>query len=113
MPRTLKDAAGLKILATLEETYGKYLALDAGLPFVLALWTLATHVFECFDAFPYLAITSPTKRCGKTRLAEIIELYCANGPRTVGATSAAMFRSIQASSLKEETLTLIMDEAEV
>ena len=113
MPRSIKDTAGAKILTTLEGTYGKYVALDAGLPLVLALWTLATHVFECFDAFPYLVVTSPTKRCGKTRLAEIIELFCANGLRTVGATSAAMFRSIQTHSLKGETLTLIMDEAEV
>jgi hypothetical protein len=113
MPRLLKDTAGAEILTMLETTFGKYVALDVGLPFVLTLWTLATHVFGCFDAFPYLAITSPTKRCGKTRLAEIVELYCANGLRTVGATSAAMFRSIQACSLKEETLTLILDEAEV
>jgi hypothetical protein len=113
MPRTLRDSPGAKILDTLELTYGQYAVLDAGLPLVLALWTLATHVFDCFDAFPYLAITSPTKRCGKTRLAEIVELYCANGIRTVGATSAAMFRSIQAYSLEGKTLTLIMDEAEV
>lgn len=113
MPRLLKDTAGAEILTMLENTFGKYVALDVGLPFVLALWTLATHVFGCFDAFAYLAITSPTKRCGKTKLAEIIELYCANGLRTVGATSAAMFRSIQTYSLEDKTLTLIMDEAEV
>ena len=113
MPPKQKDGGRADILTTLEGIYGKYLALDAGLPLVLALWTLATHVFDCFDAFPYLAITSPTKRCGKTRLAEIVELYCANGLRTVGATSAAMFRSIQSQTLAHKTLTLIMDEAEV
>ena len=60
----------------------------------------------------YLAITSPTKRCGKTRLAEIVELLSANGFRTVSATSAAMFRTIQAHALKKQTITLIIDEAE-
>ena len=102
MRRTCKDPAGADILATLEGRFQKLMALDAGLPLVLALWVLATHVFDCFDAFPYLAITSPTKRCGKTRLAEIIELFCANGLRTVGATPAAIFRSIQTYSLKDE-----------
>ncbi len=91
----------------LENTFRQYVALDDGLPLVLALWTLATHVFACFDAFGYLAITSPTKRCGKTRLAEIIEILSAKGLRTVGASPAAIFRSIEA-----DMPTLIIDEAE-
>ena len=103
---------GSEIVSILENTYRRYLALDPGLPLVLALWTLATHVFDCFDAFPYLAITSPTKRCGKTRLAEILELLSANGLRTVSATPAVIFRSIQMRSVQREALTLIIDEAE-
>ena len=70
-------------------------------------------MFDCFDAFPYLAITSPTKRCGKTRLAEIIGLLSRNGLRTVGATPAAIFRMIQKRELEGGTVTLILDEAEV
>jgi len=112
MPRTLRDPAGAELLATLENTFAKYLALDAGLPLVLALWTLATHVFDCFDAFPYLAITSPTKRCGKTRLAEVVDMLACNGLRTVGATPAVIFRSIQMRTVDGSTLTLIIDEAE-
>src|SRR6267154_4649274 len=100
MSGTHKETAGEMLVASLEGTFQKYLALDEGLPHVLALWTTASHAFECFDAFPYLAITSPTKRCGKTRLAEIIELFCANGLRTVGATSAALFRTIQMHELE-------------
>jgi hypothetical protein len=99
-------------VSKLEATFRNYLALDAGLPLVLALWTLATQVFDCFDAFPYLAVTSPTKRCGKTRLAEIIEHLAANTLRTVGITPAALFRSIQLATLEGESLTLIIDEAE-
>jgi hypothetical protein len=110
---TPKDIAGVQIVATLECTFRKYMALDSGLPFVLALWTLATHVFDCFDTFPYLAITSPTKRCGKTRLAEIIELLSCGGLRTANASSAAVFRTIQARTMKSQTVTLIMDEMEV
>jgi hypothetical protein len=113
MPGTLEETAGEKIVATLEGTFKKYLAMDAGLPLVLALWTIATHAFDCFDAFPYLAITSPTKRCGKTRLAEIVELLSCNGLRTVGATPAAVFRTIQMHELDGDTVTLILDEAEV
>jgi hypothetical protein len=107
------DLEGAQLVATLESTFRKYVALDSGLPFVLALWTLATHVFDCFDAFPYLAITSPTKRCGKTRLAEIIDLLCCNGLRTAGASTAAIFRTIQSQDSKSGTVTLILDEAEM
>lgn len=103
---------GTEIVNTLESMYRKYVGLDDGLHLVLALWTLATHVFDCFEAFPYLAITSPTKRCGKTRLAEIIDLVSCNGLRTVGATAPAIFRSIHMHELEGKTLTLIIDEAE-
>jgi len=113
MPNIPRDPAGAKILVTLENTFARYLALDAGLPLTLALWTLATHVFDCFDAFPYLAVTSPTKRCGKTRLAEVVELFSSNGLRAVGASPAAVFRTIQMHELEGHTVTLIIDEAEV
>src|SRR5271157_6095237 len=113
MPGTLKETAGAQIIAALEGTFRRYVALDPGLPLVLALWSLATHVFDCFDAFPYLAVTSPTKRCGKTRLAEIVELLACNGLRTVGASPAAVFRTIQKHDLDGDTVTLIIDEAEV
>ena len=113
MPRTPKGTTAVQIVTMLEDAFSKYLALDCGLPLVLALWTFATHLFDCFDAFPYLAITSPTKRCGKTRLAEIIELLVLSGQRLVGATQATIFRTIQAHELEGGTVTLIIDEAEV
>jgi hypothetical protein len=104
---------GPRIVSTLESTYRRYAALDDGLPFVLALWTLATHVFDCFDAFPYLAVTSPTKRCGKTRVGEIINLLSCGGLQAASASVAAIFRTIQMCTAKRKTVTLIMDEMEV
>jgi len=113
MPRSASDAAGAKIIESFEGTFRKYVALDSGLPLVLALWVLATHLFDCFDAFGYLAITSPTKRCGKTRVAEILELLSCDGLRAANASSAAVYRMIQSRSVKGRTMTLIMDEMEV
>jgi hypothetical protein len=92
----------------LERHFQRFIALDTGLPLVLALWSLATHTYDCFDAFPYLAITSPTKRCGKTRAAEVLELFCFRPLRTVGMTPAVLFRSIE-----KDKPTLMVDEAEV
>ncbi len=95
------------IVAELEIPFRRYLAIDSGSPLVLALWTLATYLFDCFDAFPYLAVTSPTKRCGKTRLAELLEFACARPRPTVGISPAALFRIVE-----KEKPTLIIDEAE-
>lgn len=72
----------------------------------LALWTIGTFCFPDFDAFPYLVITSPTKRSGKTRLSEMLTFACSN-PRNFGAVSASIYRLIET-----ERPTIVFDEAE-
>lgn len=73
----------------------------------VTLWIIGTYVFQDFDAFPYITITSATKRSGKTRLSELIGFTCAK-PRSFSALSAAsLFRIIAA-----EQPTIIFDEAE-
>jgi hypothetical protein len=95
------------IVEELEGFFSRFLALNDGLAIVLALWSLATHLFEEFDAYPYLAITSPTKRCGKTRVSELISFVCFQPLQTVNISSAALYRT-----LKEGARTLLIDEAE-
>jgi hypothetical protein len=80
---------------------------DTQSPFVLALWTLATYLWPSFDAFPYLVITSDTKRSGKTRLSELLGFAASNTRSMAGMTAATMFRSI-----RDENPTIIVDEAE-
>ena len=94
-------------IEALERRFKRYLSLRPGLALVLALWSLATYLFDLFDSFPYLAVTSPTKRCGKTRLAELLEQVCFKPLRTVATSVAALFRSID-----EEKPTWIIDEGE-
>jgi hypothetical protein len=84
-----------------------YLVLPNGIALVASLWTIGTHLFEIFDCFPYLTVTSPTKRCGKTRFAEILELLCARALMSINVSEAALFRSIE-----NEKPTVIIDEAE-
>lgn len=103
------DPKPLAPLAALEAYFTRYLSFpDASFPFVAALWTLATHCWADFDVFPYLVVTSATKRSGKTRLSELVGFAC-NTPRNLTAmTPAGIFKSIAV-----EHPTLIMDEAEV
>lgn len=74
---------------------------------VASLWAAATYLWPHFDAFPYLIITSDTKRSGKSRFAEVLSFMCANPSNMAGMTPATVFRSI-----RDENPTLFMDEAE-
>ena len=102
-----KAMAGHQLVAMIEDLFNRYLVLQDGLPFVLALWIIGTHIFDTFDIFPYLSITSPTKRCGKTRLSEIVELLCRNPLSSVNISEAALYRAIHM-----HHPTVIIDEAE-
>jgi len=72
----------------------------------VALWAVATHVSDTFDTFPYIALLSPAKRCGKTRVLEVFELLCAKSWRGTSPTSAALFR------MMGDMPTLLLDEVE-
>ena len=60
-----------------------------------------------FRVRPRLVISSPQKRCAKSRLLDIIAGTCHNPLATVNATTAAIFRSIG-----DHPPTLILDEAD-
>jgi hypothetical protein len=73
----------------------------------IALWTLHTHTFESWDATPYLEVTSATKRSGKTRLLETLQLLVARPLSTANISDAALFRAIA-----QERPTLLFDETD-
>ena len=73
----------------------------------VALWVVHTHAIQVADATPYLIVTSPEKRAGKTRLQEVLEHLVANPLRTTNATVSAIFRATA-----EGNLTLLFDEAD-
>ncbi|MCH8948333.1 MAG: DUF3631 domain-containing protein, partial [Acidobacteria bacterium] len=104
------DSEGEKeaLVAELQSFISKYgIFPKQHMELVLALWAIGTHSFDSFDCFPYLTVTSPTKGCGKTRLAEVLELLCAEPLRAANLSEAVLFRLVEARSP-----TLIIDEAE-
>lgn len=72
----------------------------------LATWAVATYVPDAFDCFPYIALLSPAKRCGKTRVLELLELVCAKPWRGTSPTAAALYR------MMANCPTLLLDEVE-
>lgn len=103
----LRPLRGTWVVRLPESMFLDYLIHPRGIAFVSSLWTIGTHIFEIFDTFPYLTVTSPVKRCGKTRFGEILELLCARSIMSVNFSEAALFRSIE-----KDKPTVIIDEAE-
>ena len=96
-----------QVLSGVEAFITRYVILPHPARLPVALWAVATHAFENFDCFPYLSLSSPTPRCGKTRLLEILELLVARPWRGTALTEAALFRFIET-----RQPTLLLDEVE-
>jgi hypothetical protein len=72
---------------------------------VFALWLIHTHAIEAADFTPYMAISSPTKGCGKTTLGVKIPRLLAHSPRASAQISgAALFRAVG------KGVTFLLDE---
>lgn len=74
----------------------------------VTLWVAATHAQPAWEHATRLVIKSPLKRCGKTRLQEIISETCHKPLRTTNISVAALVRSISV----DDPPTLILDEAD-
>lgn len=98
---------GAALVRDVENFLTRFVILPAHAALPLALWTLMTHTFHSFDAVPYLVISSPAPRCGKTRLLECLELMVSTPRRASNVSEAALFRMIEKLSP-----TLLLDEAE-
>jgi Protein of unknown function (DUF3631) len=71
------------------------------------LWVAASHAQPAWEHAPRLAVVSPLKRCGKSRLLDVVAETCHAPLITVNATIAAVVRSIGA-----DPPTLLVDEAD-
>lgn len=74
---------------------------------VVALWIAHTHASGAAETTPYLHINSPTKRAGKSRLLDVLEVLTRKPLRAAGATEAALFRAIS-----DREPTLLFDEVD-
>lgn len=85
----------------------RYVVLDDDQAAAVTLWAAHTHIFEAFSCTPYLAISSPEKRSGKTRLLEVLELLVREPLPTANISDAALFRVID-----QRAPTLLIDEVD-
>jgi hypothetical protein len=102
-------AEGAAILGRVEDAVRRYVVLPHEHAYVtVTLWIAATYGIDQWDYAPRLPIVSPEKRCGKTRLLDVIEYLCHRPIATVNASVAAITRSIP----KKSPPTLLVDEAD-
>jgi hypothetical protein len=98
-------------LAELLEQVGayvrRYVVLSPAQAAAIALWVAHTHAIDAAETTPYLHVTSPEKRSGKTRLLEALELVVRAPVRAADVSDAVLFRI-----LSESPRTLLLDEAD-
>lgn len=86
----------------------RYVILPSGEALTaVVLWVAATHLQTAWQHAPRLAVVGPAKRCGKSRLLDVITETVHDPLVTVNASAAAIFRSIT-----ETPPTLLVDEAD-
>src|SRR4051794_25643794 len=78
-------------------------AIDA-----VVLWIAATHAQPAWEHATRLAISGPAKRCGKSRLLDIVKGASHNVLPAVNASTAALYRSIGS----DDPPTVLFDEAD-
>jgi len=84
-----------------------YVVMSPAQADAVALWTAHTHVLDAFETTPFLDVTSPEKRCGKSRLFDVLELVIARAWRTILPSEAVLYRKIEAVAP-----TLMLDECD-
>lgn len=98
---------GSSLMFDLVAAVRRHLVVSESSATLIALWSVYTHVFRHFAVAPYLAITSPEKRCGKTNLLILLDRLCFRPFAASNMSEAALYRTID-----QESGTLLIDEAD-
>ena len=98
---------GADLLGELHDLIATFVVLPVGALVAIPLWILHTYLMLCWDVSSMLAVISPTMRCGKTTLLEILSGLCHQAISSSNVTSAVIFRVVD-----KYSPTLILDEAD-
>jgi hypothetical protein len=105
---TIEAENGAALLVDVHAFLRAYVAFPSDAAAVaVTLWAVHTHMVETFESTPRLALLSPEKQCGKTRVLELLALLCAGAETLSDASAAYLFRRIGAGAV-----TVLLDEAD-
>lgn len=106
-PTGYLDGAGSELLDEVRRKLTTYVVLPSPEVEVgVVLWIAATHAVDALNTATRLAIRSPEKRCGKTRLLDVVGALCRNALPTANVSAAVLYRVMGGER------TLIIDEAD-
>ncbi len=102
---------GVALLDQVEQALVRYVVLPTPEALhAVTLWIAATHAAPAWNTAPRLLITGPEKRCGKSRLLDLVEAMSHRPVMTVNASPSAIYRSI--STAQGDPPTILIDEAD-
>ncbi|MFD3946808.1 DUF3631 domain-containing protein [Streptomyces sp. NPDC058579] len=103
-----ESSEGELVLSDLRAQFRRYVVLPSENALTaVTLWVAATHLQTAWQHAPRLAVVGPAKRCGKSRLLDVVTETVHDPLITVNASAAAVFRSIT-----DAPPTLLVDEAD-
>jgi hypothetical protein len=104
-------ADGAQLLADVRAALAHYVILpDPESATAVVLWIAATHAVPAWAHAARLVVRAPEKRCGKSRLLDLVEAMSHRPLMTVNASPSAVYRSIGLS--ENDPPTLLLDEAD-
>ena len=104
-------ADGAVLLDRVQAALARYVILPtAEAAIAVTLWIAATHAAPAWNTAARLVIRAPEKRCGKSRLLDVIEAMCHHPVMTVNASPSAIYRMIGAAH--GDPPTILIDEAD-
>lgn len=95
---------GADLLEAVVRFIRRFVILTEDQAVACALWVLHAHAAEAAETTPYLCITSPERRCGKSRLMEVLQRLAPRPWYTVRPSEAVLFRKLTTGA------TLFLDE---
>lgn len=95
------------VLGQVSKLIDRFVHLESQELAALVLWIAHTHAFEAAITTPYVALTSPERGCGKSRVLEVCEPLVRKGVMVVNASTSGLFRMIE-----KDRPTLLFDEVD-
>jgi hypothetical protein len=102
---------GSDLLDAVLDTLTRYVIFPSeAAAIAVTLWVAATHALPAWQHATRLSVISPQKRCGKSRLLDIVRLMSFKPMSSTDMSAAVIYRSIGDDDTK--TPTLFVDEAD-
>ena len=103
------ELVGAGLLAEVRDALTRYVVLPSEeAADAVTLWIAATHAQKSWAHAARLVIRAPERRCGKSRLLDLVEALSYHPLITVNASPAAVYRAIGT----DDPPTLLVDEAD-